>query len=111
MQLQIERVSVARESDAVSQERLSKLDAELADLKEKSAHLKTQWQAEKTAILGIGKIKEELEAARAAMADAERRGDLQKARRAALRHPDGARQAPRGRDRPPRRRCRSTAAC
>ena len=79
MQLQIERVSVARESDAVSQERLSKLDAELADLKEKSAHLKTQWQAEKTAILGIGKIKEELEAARAAMADAERRGDLQKA--------------------------------
>ena len=79
MQLQIERVSVARESDALSQERLSKLDAELADLKEKSAHLKTQWQAEKTAILGIGKIKEELEAARAAMADAERRGDLQKA--------------------------------
>src|SRR6185369_6236044 len=79
MQLQIERVSVARESDAVSQERLSKLDAELGDLKEKSAHLKTQWQAEKSAILGIGKIKEELEAARAAMADAERRGDLQKA--------------------------------
>ncbi len=79
MQLQIERVSVARESDAVSQERLSKLDAELADLKEKSAHLKTQWQAEKAAILAIGKIKEELEAARAAMADAERRGDLQKA--------------------------------
>src|SRR5262249_10940501 len=79
MQLQIERVSVARETDAVSQERLSKLDAELADLREKSAHLKTQWQAGKTALLGIGKIKEEHESARAAMADAERRGDLQKA--------------------------------
>src|SRR5262245_28434683 len=79
MQLQIERVSVARESDAVSVERLSKIDAELADLKEKSQTLKAQWQAEKAAILSIGKIKEDTEAARTAMADAERRGDLQKA--------------------------------
>jgi ATP-dependent Clp protease ATP-binding subunit ClpB len=79
MQLEIERVSVARESDAVSKERLQRLDAEVADLKEKSRTLKTQWQAEKTAILAIGRIKEETEAARASMADAERRGDLQKA--------------------------------
>src|SRR3984893_3672383 len=79
MQLGIERVSVARESDSVSKERLARLDAELAELKEKSAALKSQWQAEKAAIMTIGKIKEEGEAARAAMADAERRGDLQKA--------------------------------
>ncbi len=79
MQLQIERVSVARESDPVSQERLQKLDGELAELKEKSRTLKAQWQAEKAAIMAIGKIKEEAEAARAAMADAERRGDLQRA--------------------------------
>ena len=58
---------------------LQRLDAELAELKEKSQALKTQWQAEKAAIMAIGKIKEETEAARAAMADAERRGDLQKA--------------------------------
>jgi len=79
MQLQIERVSVARESDPVSQERLSRLDDELRELKDKSQTLKAQWQAEKAAIMTIGKIKEETEAARAAMADAERRGDLQKA--------------------------------
>ncbi len=79
MQLGIERVSVARESDPVSQERLQRLDAELAELKEKSQTLKAQWQAEKAGIMAIGKIKEEAEAARAAMADAERRGDLQKA--------------------------------
>ncbi len=79
MQLGIERVSVARESDLVSQDRLARLDAELAELKEKSAGLKSQWQAEKAAIMAIGKIKEETEIARAAMADAERRGDLQKA--------------------------------
>jgi ATP-dependent Clp protease ATP-binding subunit ClpB len=79
MQLGIERVSVARESDSVSQDRLARLDAELAELKEKSAGLKSQWQAEKAAIMAIGKIKEDAEAARATMADAERRGDLQKA--------------------------------
>jgi len=79
MQLGIERVSVARESDPVSQDRLARLDAELAELKEKSAGLKSQWQAEKAAIMAIGKIKEDAEAARATMADAERRGDLQKA--------------------------------
>src|SRR5438093_3627428 len=79
MQLQIEPVSVSRESDPVSQERWQKLDGELAELTEKSRTLKAQWQAEKAAIMAIGKIKEEAEAARAAMADAERRGDLQKA--------------------------------
>ena len=79
MQLEIERVSVARESDEVSRERLARLDAELAELREKSARLKNQWQSEKAAIMTIGKTKEETETARAAMADAERRGDLQKA--------------------------------
>ncbi|HWP74941.1 MAG TPA: AAA family ATPase, partial [Methylomirabilota bacterium] len=79
MQLEIERVSVARESDEVSRERLARLDSELAELREKSSQLQSQWQAEKAAIMTIGKIKEEGEAARAAMADAERRGDLQKA--------------------------------
>src|SRR5207244_7817095 len=41
--------------------------------------LRAQWQPGKAAIMAIGKIKQETEAARAAMADAERRGDLQKA--------------------------------
>ena len=79
MQLGIERVSVARESDAVSKERLARLDAELADLKAKSEALRKHWQAEKAAIMAIGKIKEETEAARAAIEDAKRRGDLEKA--------------------------------
>ena len=79
MQLQIERVSVAREEDAVSRERLGKIDAELAELREKGSGLKARWQAEKEGITRIGKIKEEIEAARHAMADAERRGDLNRA--------------------------------
>src|SRR3989454_1536387 len=79
MQLQIERVSVARETDDASRELLAKLDAELADLKERSAGLKVRWQAEKSAILNIGKVKEEIETTKQAMADAERRGDLNRA--------------------------------
>jgi ATP-dependent Clp protease ATP-binding subunit ClpB len=80
MQLQIERVSVARDQDdPVARERLEKIDAELADLKERSAVLKAQWQAEKGGITQIGKVKEELEGARQAMAEAERKGDLNRA--------------------------------
>ena len=79
MQLGIERVSVARESDAVSKERLARLDTELSELRAKSEALKKHWQAEKAAIMAIGKIKEEAEAARAAIEDAKRRGDLEKA--------------------------------
>jgi ATP-dependent Clp protease ATP-binding subunit ClpB len=80
MQLQIERVSVARdEDDPAARERLGKIDAELAELKERSAGLKTQWQAEKQGITEIGRIKEELDGARQAMAEAERKGDLNRA--------------------------------
>jgi len=81
MQIGIERVSVARESDPVSKERLARLDAELAELKEKSAALKAHWQAEKAAITAIGKITEETEAARMAIEEAKRRGDLERASR------------------------------
>ncbi|PYM84502.1 MAG: ATP-dependent chaperone ClpB [Candidatus Rokuibacteriota bacterium] len=79
MQLQIERVSVARETDEVSRERLAKLDEELAALADKAQGLKARWQAEKSAIMRVGKIKEEIESTRQAMAEAERRGDLNRA--------------------------------
>src|SRR5437667_8150401 len=80
MQLQIERVSVARdEDDPGARERLGKIDVELAELKEKGAALKAQWQAEKGGITQIGKLKEDLERARQEMAEAERKGDLNRA--------------------------------
>jgi ATP-dependent Clp protease ATP-binding subunit ClpB len=80
MQLEIERVSVARDQDDPgARERLARLDEELAALKERSAALTAQWQAEKEGIARLGKIKEEMEAARQAMAEAERRGDLNRA--------------------------------
>jgi ATP-dependent Clp protease ATP-binding subunit ClpB len=79
MQLEIERVSLAKETDEPSRERLERLDRELADLKERSAAFKARWQSEKEAIGRLGKVTEEIDAARTAMADAERRGDLARA--------------------------------
>src|SRR2546422_742070 len=67
------------EADSGARERLGKLDAELAALKEKADVLKAQWQAEKQGIAGMSGVKEQIEAARQAMVDAERRGDLNRA--------------------------------
>src|SRR4030095_7283663 len=58
MQLGIERVSMARESDALSRERLARLDAELAELKTKSEALRKHWQGGKGATKGTRKKKE-----------------------------------------------------
>ena len=79
MQLKIERVSVARDDDPVSRERLAKIDAELAELTEKSTALKAKWQTEKEGITRLGRLKEEIDATKQAMAEAERRGDLNRA--------------------------------
>ena len=79
MQLSIERVSVARDDDPVSRERLAKIDGELAELREKSTTLKATWQTEKEGITKLGRLKEEIDTTKQAMAEAERRGDLNRA--------------------------------
>jgi ATP-dependent Clp protease ATP-binding subunit ClpB len=75
-QLEIERVALAKETDAASAERLARLDEELANLREQADGMKAQWQAEKDAITTIQSLKEELEAKRNA---AERETDLERA--------------------------------
>jgi ATP-dependent Clp protease ATP-binding subunit ClpB len=84
LQLEIERTSLAKESDDASIERLAALDRELADLKEKSAAMTAEWQAEKDAIVGVQDIRERLEAAQRALERAEREANLEEAAR--LRH-------------------------
>jgi ATP-dependent Clp protease ATP-binding subunit ClpB len=75
-QLEIERVALSKETDAASAERLSKLDEELANLREQSDAMKAHWQQEKEAIAEIRALKEELEAQRSAV---EREQDLERA--------------------------------
>ena len=75
-QLEIERVALAKETDAASVERLAALDRELADLQEESTGMKAHWQGEKDAITQIRDLKEQLEAKRT---EIEREHDLERA--------------------------------
>jgi ATP-dependent Clp protease ATP-binding subunit ClpB len=75
-QLEIEKVALQKESDEVSRERLAKLDAELAELKEQSDSMTAHWQAEKQAIAKIQALKGELEERKVAAERLEREGDL-----------------------------------
>ncbi|MGE0109627.1 MAG: ATP-dependent chaperone ClpB [Bdellovibrionales bacterium] len=74
IQLKIERSALEKESDAASQERLTKVNAELASLEEESSRLTTRWLNEKEQIQGAQKIKEQLDRARAELEEAQRSG-------------------------------------
>ncbi len=84
LQLEIERTSLAKETDEASVGRLEALDRELADLKERSAAMTAEWQAEKEAIGGVSEVRERLDQAKVALQRAEREADLEAAAR--LRH-------------------------
>jgi ATP-dependent Clp protease ATP-binding subunit ClpB len=79
LQFQIERTSLVKEKDEASRERLRRLDADIANLKERSGALTTQWQNEKAAINAVSLIQTQVEQARTELEQAGRRGDLQKA--------------------------------
>jgi ATP-dependent Clp protease ATP-binding subunit ClpB len=78
-QLEIERVALARETDPVSAERLSRLEEELANLKERADAMTARWQSEKDAISAIRSLKEELEVRRGEAERFARDGDLTRA--------------------------------
>ena len=80
MQLEIEREALQKESDAASQDRLAKLEKELAGPEGAAARgLAAQWQQEKDAIQGVRAQKEELEQLRNEVERAQRTGDYARA--------------------------------
>jgi ATP-dependent Clp protease ATP-binding subunit ClpB len=79
VQLQIERQALLKEKDRAAVERRERLEQEIADLSERSAAMKAQWQSEKQTIGELQKRKAELESLRAEVEQATRRGDLQRA--------------------------------
>ena len=83
MQLKIEQEALKKETDAASKDRLKKLQSELAELQEKSDSLTARWKAEKDKIGQAAKLKEDLDAARNALAQAQRKGDYAEAGRLA----------------------------
>jgi ATP-dependent Clp protease ATP-binding subunit ClpB len=79
LQLEMEKLSLGRESDAASRDRLERLEKELADLSEQQSTLNAQWQAEKGAIDALSALKEEIEQVQLQVEQAKRNYDLNKA--------------------------------
>jgi len=75
-QLEIERVALAKETDAASADRLARIDEELANLRESQSAMTAHWQAERDAITRIRELKGALEARRGDAERYERDGNL-----------------------------------
>jgi ATP-dependent Clp protease ATP-binding subunit ClpB len=78
-QLEIERTALAGEEDRQAVERREKIEAELADLRERSGSMKLRWQAEKVQIGRIREIKERIDELKVEAERATRTGDLSRA--------------------------------
>ena len=79
IQLKIEREALKKETDKNSADRLAKLEVELSDLEEKVSVLSARWEHEKTRLSDMQKLKEQLDAARIELEQAQRQGALERA--------------------------------
>jgi ATP-dependent Clp protease ATP-binding subunit ClpB len=79
VRLKIEQEALKKESDPGSKERLKRLEKELASLEQRAAELTNRWKAEKDKLSEAQRLKKELDDARNELADAQRRGEYQRA--------------------------------
>jgi ATP-dependent Clp protease ATP-binding subunit ClpB len=79
MQLEIEREALKKETDPASQERLARLEGELANLKAHADELKARWQAEKDSVQRLRSLREQIEQTKIEVEQAERKYDLNRA--------------------------------
>ena len=70
--LQIEQVSLKKETDALSQSRLKDLEKELAELQDKFRSMTAKWENEKHAIGKVQTLREQIEQTNAAIEKAQR---------------------------------------
>jgi ATP-dependent Clp protease ATP-binding subunit ClpB len=79
IRLKIEQEALKKEHDPGSRARLKALEAELAALEKKSADLTARWKSEKEKLSDAQKVKTELDQLRVELANAQRRGEYQRA--------------------------------
>src|ERR1022692_3439190 len=79
VRLKIEQEALKKESDPGSKDRLKRLEGELKELEKKSADITGRWKAEKEKLSDAQKLKTELDQLRAELANAQRRGEYQRA--------------------------------
>jgi len=78
-QLEIEREALKKESDAASQERLGRVESEIAELRERGNAMKARWEAEKGEIQKLRTLKEKREELNLELERATRAGNLERA--------------------------------
>jgi ATP-dependent Clp protease ATP-binding subunit ClpB len=79
VRLKIEQEALKKESDAGSKDRLKRLETELKLLEKQSADITTRWKAEKEKLSNAQKLKTELDQLRGELANAQRKGEYQRA--------------------------------
>jgi ATP-dependent Clp protease ATP-binding subunit ClpB len=79
MQLEMERQVLKKESDPGSKARLERIEKDIADVRAKSDALKAQWLKEKEAVQASRSVKEQIDALRTELEQAQRRGDYARA--------------------------------
>ena len=79
IQLKIEEQALGKETDRASMDRLEALRKELSELEQQSSEVTTRWQNERDKIHAESRLKEDLDAARIELEQAQRAGDLAKA--------------------------------
>ncbi len=79
VRLKIEQEALKKESDAGSKDRLKRLEKELASLQERADALTAKWKAEREKLNDAQKVKSDLDQARNELANAQRKGEYQKA--------------------------------
>ena len=79
IQLKIEEQALGKETDRASKDRLEALRKELSELEQQSSEVTTRWQNERDKIHAESRLKEDLDAARIELEQAQRAGDLAKA--------------------------------
>jgi len=79
VRLKIEQEALRKESDPGSKERLKRLEKELVALEKQSADLTARWKAEKDKLSDAQKLKTELDHLRVELANAQRKGEYQRA--------------------------------
>lgn len=76
--LEIEKEALAHEKDKASEDRLSALEKELSNLKERDYELTARYEKEKEQIMSVRNVKEKLEEVKGQVEKAEREYDLNK---------------------------------
>ncbi len=79
VRLKIEQEALKKEKDAGSKDRLKRLETELKALEKQSADITTRWKAEKEKLSDAQKLKTELDQLRGELANAQRKGEFQRA--------------------------------